>query len=81
MWPVRVVMMTNPDGAFKMLLVQEHQPVEALRPHRPSDSCIRDRDQTFTASFDEVFRTEGIEIVRTPYRALLIVTSDDRVAF
>jgi hypothetical protein len=29
---------------------------------------IRDRDQTFTDGFDEVFRRDGIEIVRTPFR-------------
>jgi putative transposase len=30
---------------------------------------IRDRDSKFTASFDEVFRSEGIRIVPTPVRA------------
>jgi hypothetical protein len=30
---------------------------------------IRDRDQKFTARFDEVFRSGGIEVVRTPFRA------------
>jgi transposase InsO family protein len=30
---------------------------------------IRDRDQKFTNAFDELFRSEGIEIVRTPFRA------------
>jgi transposase InsO family protein len=30
---------------------------------------IRDRDQKFTDSFDEVFRSNGLEIVRTPFRA------------
>ena len=66
MWPVRVVMIDEgPDGAFKMLLVQEHQSVEALRPHRPSDSCSATVIRSSRASFDEVFRTEGIEIVRT----------------
>jgi hypothetical protein len=40
----------------------------ADRPE-PFRFLIRDRDRKFTAGFDEVFRTEGIEIVRTPFRA------------
>jgi putative transposase len=30
---------------------------------------IRARDQKFSDSFDDVFRTDGIQIIRTPFRA------------
>jgi transposase InsO family protein len=35
----------------------------------PFRYVIRDRDQKFTDSFDEVFRSAGCEIIRTPFRA------------
>jgi putative transposase len=30
---------------------------------------IRDRDTKFVAGFDEVFRTEGVNVVQTPFRS------------
>jgi hypothetical protein len=40
----------------------------AERPQRLR-FLIRDRDSKFTERFDSVFESEGIEIVRTPFRA------------
>jgi putative transposase len=36
---------------------------------RPVGFLIRDRDTKFTPSFDDVFSTEGIRIIRTPVRS------------
>jgi putative transposase len=43
-----------------MTLAEREQPVRFL---------VRDRDSKFTRSFDEVFRCEGIRVIRTPVRA------------
>ena len=37
----------------------------------PLRFIVHDRDKRFDPSFDEVFRAEGIEIIRTPWRAPL----------
>jgi transposase InsO family protein len=39
------------------------------RRAEPLRYLIRDRDQKFTTAFDEVFRSDGVEILRTPIRA------------
>lgn len=35
----------------------------------PLRFLIHDRDSMFTRAFDEIFRTEELEIIRTPFRA------------
>jgi len=58
----------NPDGAW--VSQQARQLVWAL-PERatPASFLIRDRDSKFTRDFDTVFRSEGVEIIRTPIRS------------
>src|SRR6266496_2692568 len=58
----------HPDGAWT---VQQARQLAWSLPERsrPMRFLIRDRDSKFSRAFDEVFRTEGVEIIRTPYRA------------
>ena len=58
----------NPDERWvtqqaRNLLMElpEHEP--------PLRFLVRDRDAKFTRAFDDVFRPEGIEVIRTPVRA------------
>jgi putative transposase len=43
-----------------MTLAEQEQPLRFL---------LRDRDSKFTRSFDEVFRSEGVRVIRTPVQA------------
>ena len=58
----------NPSGAWVTQQARQLAWTLTERPE-PVRFLIRDRDQKFTASFDEVFRSDGIEIIRTPFRA------------
>jgi putative transposase len=59
---------TNPDGAWvtqqaRNLLMQFQD--DGIHPR----VLIRDRDGKFTREFDEVFRSEGMRVIRAPVRA------------
>jgi transposase InsO family protein len=58
----------NPTGAW---VAQQARQFAWTLTERPSRfrALIRDRDSKFTRDFDAVFRSEGIEIMRTPVRA------------
>jgi putative transposase len=58
----------NPDGRWTAQ--QARQLAWSLSERAtPARFLIHDRDSKFTRAFDEVFRSEGVEIIRTPFRA------------
>jgi len=58
----------NPSASWVSQQARHLTWVLAEHPE-PFRFLIRDRDQKFTAGFDEVFRSIGLEIIRTPFRA------------
>jgi transposase InsO family protein len=58
----------NPDGRW---IVQQARQLAWSLPERetPLRFLIHDRDSKFSRAFDDVFRSEGVEIIRTPFRA------------
>ncbi len=58
----------NPDGGW--VTQQARNLVMTLEDERARPLfLIRDRDSKYTRGFDEVFRSEGVRIIRTPVRA------------
>jgi putative transposase len=56
----------NPDSAW---VTQQGRNLAAGERLKEIRFMIRDHDSKFSGSFDEVFRTEGVGIVKTPVRA------------
>jgi putative transposase len=58
----------NPDGPWTS---QQARQLAWSLPERarPLRFLIHDRDSKFSLAFDEVFKSEGIEVIRTPFRA------------
>ena len=60
----------TPNPSAPWIVQQARQLTWTLRGRaEPIRFLIRDRDQKFTSGFDDVFRSEAVEIVRTPFRA------------
>jgi transposase InsO family protein len=58
----------NPNGAWVAQQARNLIMTVAEQEQRPR-VLIRDRDSKFTAVFDEVFRSEGIRVIRAPIAA------------
>jgi transposase InsO family protein len=61
-------MTENPDGAWTAQQARNLLFSVPVRD-RPLEFLIRDNDGKFTRTFDAVFNTEGIRVIRTPVRA------------
>jgi putative transposase len=59
---------SRPDGLW---VTQQARNLVARWDSFPSRFLIRDRDARYSGGFDEVFRSEGTEVIRTPIRAPL----------
>jgi putative transposase len=57
----------NPDGRW--ITQQARNLVMQLGDEQPFRLLIHDRDAKFSHTFDEVFRSEGIKVIRTPIQA------------
>jgi putative transposase len=58
----------NPDGPW--ITQQARQLAWSLPEYpRPIRFLIHDRDSKFSRAFDDIFKSEGVEIIRTPFRA------------
>ena len=58
---------SNPDGAWTAQ--QARNLAMQLGEEQPVRFLIRDRDTKFSHAFDEVFRSEGLKVIRTPVQA------------
>ena len=58
----------NPSGTWTTQQARNLM-IDGCGRERPVRFLIHDRDAKFSAAFDEVFRTEGIHVIRTPVRA------------
>jgi putative transposase len=58
---------SNPDGRW--VAQQARNFVMQLGEEQPFRFLIHDRDAKFSHAFDEVFRSEGIKVIRTPVQA------------
>jgi hypothetical protein len=58
----------RPDGGW-VTQQARNLAIDLAERRRPVRFLIRDRDAKFGAAFDEVFRTEGARVIKTPIRA------------
>jgi putative transposase len=59
----------NPDAAFVTQQADNRVAFDLDEGDEPVRFLIRDRDSKYTCSFDEVFRSEGAEVILTPVRS------------
>jgi hypothetical protein len=57
----------NPNGTW--VAQQARNLIGCSDRSSPLRFLLHDRDEKFTASFDEVFASEGVSVIRTPVRA------------